>query len=217
MSAMPSMPRPFASATNNGASEAEPALNGALAAPSTKENQSRRSTISIFSTPYTSGSNQEVSTPLLSPTPSASSTQVPMSPKTQGEGAEESPAFADRARSASFLSHSQHYESLKAANRSRSDSATSNASGSAMNQLPPPRSGVAGAFGAVTNLVSNVRHAYSPSLSSQTSTTTNAKGTPGPPIQRFLECEAGDLKVSEVALLLADYKRLAARLNDVTS
>lgn len=33
-----------------------------------------------------------------------------------------------------------------------------------------------------------------------------------PPLQRFMDCEAEDLKLSEVAELLADYKRLALEL-----
>lgn len=214
MSSMPSMPRPFAG-NMNGNSPAPPAEADSttlLTAQVNKDSQSRRSTISIFSTPYTSGSGQEVSTPLLSPTPSNLSMQGPVSPPFKEH---EAMVPTDRLRSASFMSHSQHYEVLKSGNRPRSDSAASNSSGSAMG-LANPRIGVAGAFGAVTNLVSNVRHAYSPSVSSQTSISKSAQGSAAAPIQRFLECEADDLKMSEVALLLADYKRLAARLNETT-
>lgn len=211
---MPSMPRPFAG-NMNGNSAAPPAEGDStalLTVQANKDSQSRRSTISIFSTPYTSGSGQEVSTPLLSPSPSNLSMQGPVSPPfKENEGM----APADRLRSASFMSHSQHYEVLKSGSRPRADSAASNSSSSAMG-LASSRTGVAGALGAVTNLVSNVRHAYSPSVSSQTSVSKTAQASAAPPIQRFLECEADDLKMSEVALLLADYKRLAARLKENT-
>jgi len=182
-----------------------------LATSAERDNgQSRRSTISIFSTPHTSTSRPEGSTPLLSPTPSKSTMPILECQPLTTDMDESAPT--DKARSMSFMSHSQHHEVLKAASRPRSDSAASNSSGSVLG-LQATRGGVAGAFGAVTNLVSNVRHAYTPSVSSQTS---NAGRTMGPPIQRFLECEADDLKMSEVALLLADYKRLAACLYDST-
>jgi hypothetical protein len=213
MASMPSMPRPFAVSMGKSHidDEVDAADSGSLIAPVSKDiGQSRRSTISIFSTPYTPTSKQEVSTPLLSPTPSKLLLQTSASPPLTTDADDLTPV--DKVRSSSFMSHSQHHETLKAANRPRSDSAASNSSGSAMG-LPASRGGVVGAFGAVTNLVSNVRHAYSPSVSSQTS---NAGKAGGAPIQRFLECEVDDLKMCEVALLLADYKRLAARLSETT-
>lgn len=209
MASMPSMSRPFAGSQGKTptVSEADAQNKEYLATPAEKDNgQSRRSTISIFSTPYTSTSNPEVSTPLLSPTPSKSMEQTSESQAFTADADESAPT--DKVRSMSFMSHSQHHEVLKAANRPRSDSAASNSSGSVLG-LQATRGSVAGAFGAATNLVSNVRHAYTPSVSSQTS---NAGKMTVMPIQRFLECEADDLKMSEVALLLADYKRLAARL-----
>lgn len=214
MASMPTMPRPFAgSPGSTAAGEPRSSESASLAAPVPKDSQSRRSTISIFSTPYTAFSGQEAPSPLLSPTPSNIALQTPTSPEIVKDVEDPTLAPPDKVRSSSFVSHFQHHESLKAANRPRSDSAASNSSGSGMG-LPATRSGVAGAFGAVTNLVSNVRHAYSPSVSSQTST---AGTHAGPPIQRFLDCEADDLKMSEVALLLADYKRLAARLDESAS
>lgn len=78
------------------------------------------------------------------------------------------------------------------------------------------------AFSAVSNLVSNVRHGYSPSINSlsgrpaTTAVSAAAAGQPAiQPIHRFLECEADDLRLSEVVLLLADYKRLAAALAEM--
>jgi hypothetical protein len=203
MAAMPSMPRPFA-ATSNNTSPPDDAPNS-LATPLAPETQSRRSTISIFSTPYTSSVKQEVSTPLLSQTPSQTLIQP--------HGT--TPPIGDRsAKAAGFVSHSQHHQTLKTANRPRSDSSTSNGSGAGAGA----RGAVTGAFGAVTNLVSNVRHAYSPSVAPQTSasgtsTTIASSVSAGPAIQRFLECEADDLRMSEIAVLLADYKRLAAQLS----
>ena len=35
-----------------------------------------------------------------------------------------------------------------------------------------------------------------------------------PPVQRFLDCEADELKVGEVPLLLAEYKRMVAMLQE---
>lgn len=184
MASMPSIPRPFADSSV---------------------------TVPIEGVQSENSDHREISTLLLSPTASAHSPQAPEFSTAASHGVDDLLA-TDRLRSSSFISHSHHHEALKAANRARSGSATSNSSGSAM-ALPIPRSGVAGAFGAVTNLVSNVRHAYSPSVSSQTSI---APKTSDGPIQRFLECEADDLKMSEVAILLADYKRLAARLGSNT-
>lgn len=213
MASMPSMPRPFTGSPGKPDVETRPeaADRDSLVTPISKDiGQSRRSTISIFSTPYTPTLNEEVSTPLLSPTPSNLLLQISGSPPLPADADDTTPV--DKVRSSSFMSHSHHHENLKAANRPRSNSAASNSSGSAMG-LPAARGGVAGAIGAVTNLVSNVRHKYTPSVTSQTSNTAKVDGAP---IQRFLECEADDLKMSEVALLLADYKRLAARLGEST-
>lgn len=37
----------------------------------------------------------------------------------------------------------------------------------------------------------------------------------GPPIQRFVECSVGDLKLSEVGELLRDYRRLVKEVRAV--
>lgn len=214
MASMPSMPRPFADSSVKTSVEGVQSadVNRGTLATSGMEgaDQSRPSTISIMPAAYVASAGQEVSTPLLSPTPFPNAAQVSESSTNVGQSND--PLPTDRLRSSSFMSHPHQYEALKASNRPRSGSAASNSSGSAMG-LPISRGGVAGAFGAVTNLVSNVRHAYSPSISSQTS---NAPKASDAPIQRFLDCEVDDLKMSEVALLLADYKRLAARLNEST-
>lgn len=112
------------------------------------------------------------------------------------------------------MSHSQHHDLLKAetspnVSRIRSDSGASATSGSKR----------LAALSAVSNLVSNVRHSYSPSIGALSAkpldTTSSSESASAQPIQRFLECEADDLRLSEVVFLLADYKRLASALADL--
>lgn len=186
--------------------------DGTLATSTARDiNTARRYTVpTLLGGSYFTGSGSDVSMPLGSPIRTDQPAQVSAAVTKPSQEIHLPPT--DRVRSSSFMSHSHQYESLNAANRPRSGSMASNLSGTALG-IPAAGRGVVGAFGAVTNLVSNVRQAYSPSVSSHLST---APKIDSPPIQRFLDCEADDLKMSEIALLLADYKRLAARLSDTT-
>ena len=116
---------------------------------------------------------------------------TPLSPETAG-----APAYQDRKRSDSVSSQA----SLQARLNARQDLAS--------------------------RLASIAKHGYTPSISSTASQASDIDPPRTPPttvhraptaqavvpIPRFLDCEAEDLKLGEVALLLADYKRLAAAL-----
>lgn len=210
---MSSIPRPFGA--QNGMA-GETSTPQSLATPDFKDGQSRRSTISIFSTPHSAETKPDINTPLLSPTPSQTSFVGPASPRQSSEFASRD-AKNERSRTASFLSHAQHYEILKSGSRGRSDSDASTSSAQANSSLAinaPKSAGTASPFGLVTNLVSSVRHACAPGVANdEPAVKDDSTRSDGPPIQRFLECEADDLKMSEIAILLADYKRLAARLS----
>ena len=115
-------------------------------------------------------------------------------------------------RSGPFLSHSQHHDLLKAGNGSSSGRGRSDSGASATSA-----SRTSAAFSAVSNLVSNVRHSYSssPNIQATKAEAPNPSSPVVEPIHRFLQCEADDLRLSEVVLLLADYKRLAAALAEM--
>ncbi|KAH8928951.1 hypothetical protein BT69DRAFT_1346293 [Atractiella rhizophila] len=63
---------------------------------------------------------------------------------------------------------------------------------------------------------SSLHNVFMPDNPTTTSPTQEKKDY-GPPIERFMTCEAGDLRLEEIPTLLKDYKRLAEMLNSTNT